>query len=169
MPAINLSERERNLGLVTLGFVIFFVFYQFLLMPKWGEISRLKEKARAQRLELKVAEGKIKIIEAIEKKVGALPKSPEVSQSERALEVLKNLSQATAKSGLNLVAIKPIIEAGKEELKFNLSCTGKYQNLYNFLKILHGLRIVVIIDNLYVTGGGSERPILNVEMTLKAY
>jgi Tfp pilus assembly protein PilO len=169
MPALKISERERTLLIVTIGFVIFYVFYQFLLTPKWDEISRLKDKARAQRLELKVAEGKIKILDAIEKSVGILPERSALSREEKALEVLKLLSQATVKSGLNINFIKPLLEESAQGLKFSLSCSGKYRNFYNFFSILYRLRILVLIDSCDIVSSGGTTPTLDIRLTLTAY
>lgn len=169
MAAIKLSDREKNLLIITVGCVIFYVFYQFLLVPKWDEITSLKDKAREQRLELKMAEGKIKILDAIEKSVGVLPEKSEMSREEKALEVLKLLSQATVKSGLNINFVKPLLEENGEGLKFSLSCFGQYRNLYNFFSILYHLRILVLINALDIVSTGGTAPDLDIKMTLTAF
>ena len=168
MAAIKLSERERNFITVTIGFAVFYVFYQFLLTPMWAEIAKLKDKAREQRLELKIAEGKIKIMDAIEKSVGVVPRKSAAPREDKALEVLRLLSQATAKSGLNLSFIKPLLEDKGEGLKFNLFCSGRYKDLYGFLSILYRLRILVVIDSLDIGTHGTS-PDLDIKMILTAY
>jgi Tfp pilus assembly protein PilO len=169
MAALKLSDRERNLLIVTIGFVIFYVFYQFLLVPKWDEIGKLKDKARTQRLEIRVAEGKVKILDAIEKQVGVLPERSELPRDEKALEVLKLLSQATVKSGLNISFIKPLLEESGEGLKFSLSCSGRFKNLYTFFYILYRLRILILIDGLNVVSTGGPEPNLDIKIALTAY
>lgn len=167
MPSIKLSDRERNLAVITLGFVIFYLFYQFLLAPKWDEIKKIREKVMKARIDLRIAEGKIKILETMEKKIKAVPLGIEFQREEGALEVLQALSSATSKSGLNLISIKPVIRE-KEELKFELSCSGSYKSLYDFFKILREQQILMLVDSLYITGGGAKKPVLNIKMSLTA-
>ncbi|KPJ65676.1 hypothetical protein AMJ44_09720 [candidate division WOR-1 bacterium DG_54_3] len=168
MPPIKLSEREQKLAVVTLGFFVFYIFYQFLLTPKWDEIGKLKGKAQNARLELEIAEGKLRILEGLEKRVGAVSVKREIPPEERALETLRALAQATSKSGLNLISIKPMIGEEKGP-KFDLSCSGTYENLYDFLRIMRDLEIMVMIDSLKISGGGSRKPELDVKIVLTAY
>jgi len=168
MPAIKLSEREKRLLVITLIFVVFYVFYQFLLTPKWEEIATLREKVQKARLELEIAEGKLKILEGMREKAGILPLARQIPKEERALEMLRALAQATSRSGLNLISIKPMIGEGKEP-RFDLSCTGNYKNLYDFLRIMADLEIMVMIDSLNISGGGSKQPVLDIKITLTAY
>jgi Tfp pilus assembly protein PilO len=169
MAAIKLSEREKNLMVVTIGALVFYVFYQFLLTPKWDNITRLRETVKEKRLEFKVAEGKVRIMQAIEKRVGILPEKSELPREEKALEVLKLISQATDKSNLKLIFIKPLLEESGEGLKFSFSCSGTYKQLYNFLFILYRLRVLVLIDNLEVTSTSMYNPLLNIKVGLTAY
>jgi Tfp pilus assembly protein PilO len=166
---IKLSDRERNLLIITIGFAVFYVFYQFLLTPKWDEINRLKNTARDQRLEMKIADGKVKILDAIEKSAGLMPERSEMPREEKALEVLRLLSQATVKSGLNINFIKPLLEETGEGLKFSLSCSGKYRNFYNFFQILYRLHILVLIDSLDISSNGGREPSLDIKLALTAY
>lgn len=169
MAPLKLSDRERNLLIVTIGFVVFYVFFQFLLTPKWDEIARLKDAARGLRLDLKVAEGKVKILDAIEQSVGMVPEKSILPRDERALEVLKLLSQATVRSGLTLNFIKPNLEEEGEGLKFNLSCSGRFRSLYTFFSILYRLRILVLIDSMEIISSGGAAPDLGIKINLTAY
>jgi len=168
MPPIKLSEREKNLAIVTIGALVFYMFYQFLLTPLWDQIPRLKEKARQARQDLKVSENKVKILEALQKQLGVSREKPATSQEEKALEVLRSIARATSTSKLNLNLIRPMASEG-EGLKFELSCNGTYQQMYNFLKIINELKTVVIIDSLEVSGGGAKAPALNIKILLTAY
>jgi Tfp pilus assembly protein PilO len=169
MPPIKLSDREKNLIIITIGAVVFYFFYQFLLVPKWDEIGKFKDRARTLRLDLKVSEGKIRILDAIEKSAGVLPEKTEMSREEKALEILKLLSTATVRSGLNISFIKPLLEEAGEGLKFSLSCSGRYQNLYTFFFILYHLRILILIDTLSVVSSSGPAPDLDIKMTLTAF
>jgi Tfp pilus assembly protein PilO len=170
MAAVKLSEREKNLLILTLGFAVFYVFYQFLLTPEWDVITRLRETARTKRLELKIAEGKVKIMQAIEKQVGIVPEKYAMPREEKALEVLNMISRATDKSGLKLIFVKPLLEEGGEGLRFSLSCSGSYKQLYDFLFILYRLNILVLIDGLDVkTNGLQNEPVLDIKIGLTAY
>ena len=124
---------------------------------------------RDKRLDLKVAEGKVRILQAIEKEVGIISEQSELPREEKALEVLKLISQATDKSGLNLIFVKPLLEESGEGLKFSLSCSGSYKELYNFLFILYRLHILVLIDSLDITSSGGHEPVLDIKVALTAY
>ncbi|MBU0672711.1 MAG: type II secretion system protein M [Candidatus Margulisbacteria bacterium] len=168
MP-IKLSPREKKLVVIALGFVAFFVFYQVLLAPKLDQIGRLRVQVQKARLELKIAEGKINILDALEKEVGGrLPEESPALREKRALGILMSLSRTVLKSGLNLVSIEPIIAEGQEK-KFRLFCFGNYNQLYGFLMILQDLPGVVIIDSLEISGEGDQEPVLNINMSLTAY
>jgi Tfp pilus assembly protein PilO len=168
MPAIKMSEREKKLAIMTLCVLVFYVFYQFLLSPRIDEIKRLKDQTQKARLELNVAEGKIKVLEGLQKGGPSPLDKSTLPKEERALEVLRALAEATSKSGLNLISIKPIIEDEKG-LKFELSCSGSYMNLYNFLKIMSNLNVMVMIDFLNVIAKGDKNPVLDVKITLTAH
>lgn len=170
MPPIKLSKRERNLAMIAVGFALFYLFYQFLLTPKLDETDKLKTEAGKLRLELQVAKNKIMILEAVEKRMGVAPpeKKELIRVEQKALEVLRVLAQTTTNSKLKLLSIKPIISKG-EALKFELHCTGNYQQLYEFLDILHGLKILVLIDSLNVIGGGGGAKKLDVKLALTAH
>jgi Tfp pilus assembly protein PilO len=169
MAAIKLSEREKNLMILTVGALVFYVFYQFLLTPQWDNITRLRETVKDKRLEFKVAEGKMRILQAIEKQVGIIPEKSELPREEKALEVLKLISQATDKSNLKLIFIKPLLEESGEGLKFQFSCSGTYRELYNFLFILYQLRVLVLIDSLDAVSNTMHEPTLDIKVSLTAY
>lgn len=169
MPPIKLSDRERNLGIITVGFLVFYLFYQFLITPQLDQIPRLKDKARQARMDLKVSESKVKIMEALQKQLGvSIEKHTLTSKEEQALEVLRSIARATSNSRLNLISIRPIASEG-EGLKFELSCSGSYQQMYDFLKTINTLKTVVMIDNLNVSGGGEPIPNLSLKISLTAY
>ena len=170
MAAVKLSKRERNLAMIALGFAIFYIFYQFLLTPKIAEIEKFGNQVRQLRLNLEVAENKIKILEAIEKNVKFRPKETKqkIVVEEKALEVLRALSQTTTRSKLKLLSIRPMITKGAT-LKFDLRCQGTYQQLYDFLEILHGLDILILIDSLDVTGSRGEVTLLDIKIMLTAH
>jgi hypothetical protein len=51
--------------------------------------------------------------------------------------------------------------------QFNLSCTGRYKNLYDFLITLQRQRVMIFIDRLEIVRGAEEE--LNVRITMTAY
>jgi len=169
MPQFNLSERERNLVLIAIGVVIAYFFYQFLLVPKWDEISRTGSKVNSSSIELKIAEARIKVLAQSKSKGKILAPQKEANREEKALEAFKQISYSTAASGLNLNMIKPIPETSTDKLRFSLSCTGKYRSLYSFLKILSKLKVLILVDSLDLNGGGTPAPDLGIQMTLSAY
>ncbi len=172
MAAIKLSRRERNLAVIALGASMFYIFYQFLLIPKLDEIGTLGAKADKLRLDIRVTESKIKILEAVEKRYGEMRREqkPLVAPTEeKALEVLRSLAQTTSQSHLKLVSIRPMIDQKESTMKFDLTSTGTYQQLYDFLKILHELKVLVLIDSLNVTGGRGAGNDLDIRMSLTAH
>ena len=168
-PPVKLSDREKKLAMATFAVFVFYIFYSFFLTPKWDEIVKVSKSVREARLELKVAEGKVKILESIQKGALEQPAISKVPKEERALAVLRALAQATTKSKLKLVSIRPIISEKKEEFKFDLTAMGSYQNLYEFLRILGDLDVIVMADSLRISGGGSKRPELHMKIVLTAY
>ena len=64
--------------------------------------------------------------------------------------------------------IKPLAGEGRE-VQFSLMCSGSYQSLYNFLKVLPKLDVDIIVKSLKISGGGSDRAVLNIDMELGAY
>lgn len=169
MFSLKLSTRERNMLIAALVVLLVYLFDHFYFSPILKDVSLSKEKARNLRLELRVAEGKIRILETLQKKIGILHDESATSRQERALEALGNISLATTRSNLNLITVRPIVESDKGSLKFGLACTGKYKNLYDFMVFLNELPMLVIIDNLDCTSNGAKDPILDIKMTLTAY
>ncbi len=169
MPPAKLSEREKKLLMVTIAVAVAYVFYQFLITPEWGRVAKLQKNLQNARLELKVSEGKLELLDRLQEGPRERPGAVRVPEAERPLAVLRAIAQATTKSQLNLVSIRPIIGEKQDEFKFDVVCTGSYQNLYDFLDILHGLDIIVMIDSLRISGGGARKPELNVKIILTAY
>lgn len=166
MP-IKLSDRERSLLYLTIAALLFYVSFNFFFQPKWEEIGKLKDQARAARLDLKISEEKIRILDAVEKKYGALPGKTAMSPEERALEIFKNISLSTSASHLNLLSIQPVIVPGQDGFKFNLVCSGRYSNLYDFLVYLQQFKMLIFIDSMAITRGGEAD--LNIKIALTAY
>ena len=169
MPPPKLSDREKKLMMVTIAVAVSYVFYQFLITPEWSRIAKLRKNLQNARLELKVSEGKLKLLDKLQEGTLERPETVKVPEAERPLAVLRALAQATTRSRLNLISIRPIIGEKRDEFKFDVVCTGSYQNLYDFLDILHGLDIIVMIDSLRISGGGGRRPNLHMKIILTAY
>lgn len=159
---MKLSEREKKLFSAMLAALVFFLFYHFLLTPKWEEIAKLEEQSAKARMDLTIVEGKLKILEAMEK---TLPVAKGDPGREWKLRALCTLLGAVSSSKLSLASIKPV-EVEGEGLVIDLSCDGGYNNLYSFMKILRDLSMVFVVDSLNVTGGGSKNPVLSMKMGL---
>jgi Tfp pilus assembly protein PilO len=168
MQALKLSEREKKLVLVTIGVLIFYVFYYFMFLPKWNEIDKLKRNVQDARIKLEIAEGKIRILEAFETRIGLRNVKLPESKEERALEILRALSEATSKSNLNMTSIRPDFTA-REGIGFELISTGSYNNLYKFLRILREMKMLISIDELNINGEESRKPILGIKMIITAH
>jgi Tfp pilus assembly protein PilO len=168
MAAVRFSSRERTLVLATLSAAVFYVFFQFLIVPKLDEINDLKLRARDRRSELRVAEGKIRILDNLEKRPGgATIKTVIVPREERALAALKNIAQASKDSGLSLLSIQPVVDNQKEGFTFNLVCAGSFRTLYKFLIVLQQQHVLIFIDNLDIENKGES--VLSINMVLTAY
>ncbi|MFH1361099.1 MAG: hypothetical protein ABIH69_00360 [bacterium] len=170
---MKVSKREKNLLIISSGFIIFYFFYNFLLTPKLDEYSNVKNKITSDSVELRLLEQKIKVLDQIEKavKLKNEKRSSLLSDVERSLYILRVLAKSTSQSGLKLIRIKPVQndKKGDDGVKFELDCRGSYQEFYDFLDILNGLDVVVIIDSMGVVGGGSESPVLVVKFAITAY
>jgi Tfp pilus assembly protein PilO len=169
MAPLKLSDRERNLLTATIAVVALYVFYLFLLSPKWNELDTTRQAARSAKQDLKLAESRVKLLDALERSIGLAPQQRLLSRDEKTLEVLQLLSQATVRSGLTLNQIQPALEEQTEGLKFYLSCTGRFKAMYAFFKILNRLRTLVIIDSLDVASSGWYEPELEIKINLTAY
>ena len=67
MAPLQISDREKKLVTIALCCALLYLFYTFLLAPKWDEVNKLKHSLRKDRQELRVAEIKIKLLEKIGK------------------------------------------------------------------------------------------------------
>ena len=169
MFIFKLSNREKNLLIVMAIFISIYFFDNLFFSPILQEVKRSKDKLRDFRMELRVAEGKIRILETLQKKVGIIYDESSNTRQTRALQALQNISYVTTKSKLNLITVRPILGQEQGNLKFGLSCTGKYKTLYDFMVYLNELPMMVIIDVLDCTSNGAVDPILDVKMTVTAY
>lgn len=157
-----------KLAMVIVGLLIFYLFFRFVLLVEWNEIDKLKVKLNKSRIDLQLAESKIKVFEVFEAKTGVRAVAPPASKEQRSLEVLQALSEATSKSHLNLISIRPDLSL-REGMRFELAATGSYANLYEFLGILRELKILISIDELNVSGEDVRNPKLEVRMLITAH
>lgn len=166
MPPVKLSEREKSLVYITLGFVLFYLVFQIFMAPKWEEIDRLKLKLRDARLELKIAEGKIEVLDNLQKTLGSANLQANISHDDKALEALRSISQTTSRSKLKLLSIKPTItDTGA---KYDLTCSGTYRGLYEFFGYLREAPMLISVGSLYVTGGDAGSEKLSIRLSLTA-
>jgi hypothetical protein len=164
----TLAEKERE-KLLTYGagvLVVFYLFYQFLLTPTMTQIGKSREALKAKKLELKVTEDRVRLFNVL---AGRMPKPDQTPREEKALRILKLISLATNRAGLQLDFIKPLPEETGQDFKFTLSCSGSYGQLYTFLNILNRLKIVILTDNLEVTSSGGHEPTLTAKVNLTAH
>ncbi|MBN3032941.1 MAG: type II secretion system protein M [Candidatus Saganbacteria bacterium] len=161
------AEREKLLMVGAGGAVIIYVFYTFLLSPVLEDVGRAGQEVKAKRQELTLAEGQVRILGAFT--APHAPEKVEVPPSEKSLVALKLISLATNRSGLKIDYIKPLAEESGESLKFNLSCSGSYKQLYTFLEIINGLQVVIVIDTLDISSGGGRQPVLGIKVNLTAH
>lgn len=167
MPAIKISEREKFLMVVTAASVILYVFYNFLLTPKWNEIGKLKERATGARIELRIAESKIKLLEKM-KKIYAEPEKAPGTKLERALLALRQMSSTITSAGVELMMLKPKLDPAADRIDFDLSCRSTYDELYGFLSRLAKLKTIVMVKTLTIKGGAQKNRNLNVQMSVTA-
>ncbi len=166
MPPVKLSEREKNLAYITLGFVLFYLVFQVFLAPKWNETGRLRLKLRDARLELKIAEGKIEILDNLQRTLGTSDLQANISRDDKALEALRSISQTTSRSKLKLLSIKPTItDTGA---KYDLTCSGTYRSLYDFFGYLREAPMLISADSLYVTGNDAGSENLSIRLSVTA-
>jgi len=182
--AKQMSPREQIMVVSASVVIISYVFYQYLINPKLQDITRLKEEARTKRIELKTAEGKMKIFENVERQLGTQAfQMKTMSPSEKSLESLKIISNAVAKSGLVVNSIRPIVEEKKEGegavgeegaqteqtgQKFIIECTGDYASFYKLLASTYNLQVRVMLNELTVNAD-EDNDDLKINITLKVF
>ncbi|MBU0629596.1 MAG: type II secretion system protein M [Candidatus Margulisbacteria bacterium] len=165
----KLSNRERNLLTIMALVIAIYMFDLFFFSPILRELKIAREKRQELRLDLQVAEKKIRILEILQDKSGVIRPDTPSSTQRRALQTLQSISQVTTRSKLNLITVRPIQSQEQGRLKFSLTCSGKYRNLYDFMVYLNDLPIIVIIDILDCFSNGAKDPTLDITMTLIAY
>ncbi len=168
MPSLKLSEREKNLIVVVVGLLVFYVIFQFMLSPKWEDIERVSDRLKTARLEARVAENKIKALEAARGPIGMIKKEGK-SNEQKALQAFKDISAATARAGLRLESIRPMPQAETDRFKFLLVGGGSFASIHDFSVILSRLPVLVLMDDITVTGGGDTSPALRAVINLSAY
>ncbi|OGC24384.1 hypothetical protein A2291_02540 [candidate division WOR-1 bacterium RIFOXYB2_FULL_42_35] len=164
---MNLNNRDNKILIAGTVFIVMYVSYMFLLGPKWDEISKLKGQLNQAQIRLTADEARVKVLQMLEKKPAGISQKV-VSREQWTIRILSYLSSASSQSGLDLMLIKPLAGEGRE-VQFSLMCSGSYQSLYNFLKVLPKLDVDIIVKSLKISGGGSDRAVLNIDMELGAY
>ena len=168
MPSLKLSDREKNLIVAAIGLLVFYVIFQFMLSPKWQDIDQVYERLKAVRLEARVAEAKIKAIEAARGPI-ELEKKETKSNQQKALQAFKEISAATARAGLHLESIRPMPQIETDRFKFILVGGGSFASIHDFSVILSQLPVLVLMDDITITGGGDTSPVLRAVINLAAY
>ena len=169
MDFLRMSDRERNLLYIVVSLLIFLVFYYLLLMPIGTEISVLNGKIKKEKNDIRTAELKLNLLKTYEKKITVPLENTVLSEEQKTIGVIKELSQVLVSSNLDIISIKPEVNIKQKKLLITLSCTGRYQDLYNFLSNLNKLRTIVVVDLIEVTAGNEKKAILNNKMQLTAY
>lgn len=167
---IKLSEREKWLLLAAGLLFVAFVFFQYLYLPKSAENYALREKLKNKRLELKTSLEKARILEKLElEPVENLARR--VTKDQQVMVALHHISREVAKLKLNLQSIRPRLEEipvdSAKSVFFDLSFTGKYNDIYKFMAALEKLPILILVDSLEMNGTGSSE--LRVNMVLSIY
>lgn len=169
MDFLRMSDREKNLLYIVVSLLIFLAFYYLMLLPTWNEISNLNGKIKKEKEDIRTAELKLNLLKTYEKKITVPLENTVLSDEQKTIGVIKELSQVLVSSNLDIVSIKPEVNIKQKKLLITLSCTGRYQDLYNFLSNLNKLRTIVVVDLIEVTAGNEKKTILNNKMQLTAY
>ncbi|MFA6431766.1 MAG: type 4a pilus biogenesis protein PilO [Candidatus Margulisiibacteriota bacterium] len=169
MDLLRLSDRERNLLYVVISLLIFLIFYYFLLMPTWNQISTLTGNIKKEKEAIRIAELKLNLLKTYEKRITVPLENTVLSDEQKNVSALKELTQLLVTSDLDIVQIKPLVDTKQKKLLLTLSCAGGYQALYNFLSNLNKLRTIIVVDLIEVTSGAEKKSPLNLKMQLTAY
>lgn len=167
---ITLSDRERWLLFITMLLIGFYIFFQFLYIPRADEVAILKEKLSKQELQLNTIEQKVKLLEALE--LRPLEKlRAKKTKEEQTIEALRYISSTISKLDLDLLSIKPHMEeksVGSAKVIFiDMTFLGKYNTVYRFMQAFEMLPILILVDSMTMTKSGSE--LLRVSMVVSVY
>ncbi len=167
---LKLSEREKWLLFATLVFAVLYLFITFLYGPKAAENDSLKEKLKAQKLDLKTSQDKAKILQSLELTPLENLRSQKTKE-EQVIDALQYISKEVSKLQLNLLFIRPRLEErvvdSAKAVFIDLTFTGRYNDIYKFMAALEKLPILILVDSMDMSK--TQGPNINVNMVLSVY
>lgn len=140
--AVDTLQTKHKVSLFAIGMVLVsYLFYVFLLVPRWTEMDTLKSQYQMESQQVKVIEAFAlahpnpeEHVTQLDTKIMAvnklLPDQPEIST------FLLQLEQLSKETGVQLSYLKPGKTTNKEgyrEIDIEFSINGRFNNIMNFL------------------------------------
>ena len=153
---MKLSDREKWLFFLMVLAGLLYVFFQFLYLPKMGEIFSSKRKLVLDQQQLTAYEEKAKVLEKLEMAPLNLLRATKTKE-EQTIEALRYISYSLSKLKLDLVSIKPRTQEipvdFAKAIFFDINFTGQYKDIYGFMKELGDLPILILVDSMNMVQG----------------
>ena len=167
---ITLSERERWLLFVTMLLVGFYIFFQFMYVPRADEATALKDRLGKEELQLNTIEQKVKLLEALELRPLEKLRSKKTKE-EQTIEALRYISLAVSKMDLDLLSIKPRMAeksiGSAKVIYIDMTFLGRYNTVYRFMQAFEMLPILILVDSMTMSKTSSK--LLRVSMVVSVY
>jgi hypothetical protein len=168
-----LSQREKNIAIVTGGVLLLFLLYSFVLTPVMdgrGRIQSEKERLETQLEQAgRIFDRRDQLSEQWgEMKAGGLGTDPSVIES----RVLNAVGQWSEDCGLPISTVKPDRDrnegAGMREIFFNLSLAGDMEAVGRFLWEVENSELPLRIKEFQLGSRGGDGSDLSLQIKLSA-
>jgi len=160
--SVDTLQTKHKVSLFAIGTVFaIYLFYDFLLVPRWTDIDTLRSQYQMESQQVKVIEAFAlahpnpeEHVTQLDTKIMAvnkmLPDQPEIST------FLLQLEQLSKETGVQLSYLKPGKTTNKEgyrEIDIEFSISGKFNNIMNFLRKTENETRFMNIHNLGIQLG----------------
>ena len=167
---INISDRERWLLFIIVLLIGFYIFFQFLYVPRADEVGILKARLSKQKLRLNTIEQKVKLLKALE--LRPLEKlRAKKTKEEQTIEALRYISSTISNLDIDLLSIRPRPEEksmGSAKVVFiDMTILGRYNTVYRFMQAFEMLPILIMVDSM--TMSKTDSNLLKISMVVSVY
>lgn len=164
----KLSLREKLIAAGTAAFLIYFVFYQMLYLPKAAEYSRLRNEIITINNENKAVSTQLSEAAAKVNELKKKTSDPAISEKKefrgdasKLSSLLEEFTRMARISKVDFVAIKPVLVEDKGrylELRLSIDLKARFQQLGEYIKTLEELPRGVVINDIKIESNPSMSP-----------
>lgn len=164
----KLSLREKLIAAGTAAFLIYFVFYQMLYLPKAAEYSRLRNEIITINNENKAVSTQLSEAAAKVNELKKKTSDPAISEKKefrgdasKLSSLLEEFTRMARISKVDFVAIKPVLvedKGGYLELRLSIDLKARFQQLGEYIKTLEELPRGVVINDIKIESNPSMSP-----------